>query len=89
MNEYEVFRITPVKGNYYETVEATRSEYLGNGKFKYFTTNTYTFCGKHIRTEYYGFGDGGRIYEIFENNGVEVRVEYSYEGFTIFREIKN
>jgi hypothetical protein len=87
--ETEVFRITPKKGNYYETVEATRSEYLGNGKFKYFTTNKPELCGKHLRTEYYGFGDGGRIYEIFEKNGEEFRVEYSYEGFTCFNEINS
>ncbi len=80
----EVFRITPQEGKFYKTVEATESVYLGNGKFRYFTTNPYIYCGKYIRTEYYGFGDGQEVIAIFEKDGQEFRVEYSYEGRTCF-----
>jgi hypothetical protein len=81
----EVFRITPEVGKCYYTVEATESQYLGNGNFKYFTTNSYIFCGKYLRTERYGFGDGQEVVSIFEKDGKEFRVEYSYEGFTCFK----
>ena len=80
--EIEVFRISPEVGKCYEHVEATRKEYIGDGKSRYFTTNTPRYVGKFIRQERYGSGDGQEVIGIFDNG----RVEYSY-GYTCFTEV--
>ena len=80
--EIEVFRISPEVGKCYEHIEATREEYFGHGKFRYFTTNTPRYVGKFIRQERKGHGDGVEVTGIFDNG----RVNYSY-GFTCFTEV--
>ena len=80
--EIEVFFINPEVGKCYEHVEATRKEYIGGGKSRYFTTNTPRYVGKFIRKERYGSGDGVEVTGIFDNG----RVEYSY-GYTCFTEV--
>jgi hypothetical protein len=82
--EIEVFRISPSVGKCYQHVEATRSEYVGEGNHRYFSTNTPTYVGTHVRDEWQGYGDGMSYTSIFNNNGKEVRVDYSYAGFTCF-----
>lgn len=55
---------------------------------RYFTTNPLKYLGKYSRsTRMGGFGDGSRCSEYFINNGVEVEVEYDYEGKLCFREV--
>ena len=86
--EIEVFRIRTEVDKCYEHIEATRSEYLGGmGNFRYFSTNQPRYVGKFIRQERYGSGDGGEVIDVFSDNGKEVRVNYSYEGFTCFIEV--
>lgn len=86
-NEIEVFRIKTEVDKCYEHIEATRSEYVGQGTYRYFSTNQPRYVGKFIRQERYGYGDGGEIIDVFSDNGKEVRVNYSYEGFTCFIEV--
>ncbi len=85
--EIEVFRITPRVGLCYQHVEATRSVYLGRGEHKYFSINEPRYVGKFVREVRTGWGDGGSTTAIFDDNGKENRVEYSYEGNTCFIEI--
>jgi hypothetical protein len=80
--EIEVFFINPEVGKCYEHVEATRKEYFGHGKFRYFTTNTPRYVGKFIRQERKGHHDNIEVTGIFDNG----RVEYSY-GYTCFTEV--
>lgn len=85
--EMEVFRISPEEGKCYEHIEATRSQYVGgNVNRKYFSTNQPKYVGKFIRVEQSGYGDGGQVWAIFNDDGRDNRVEYSYEGTTCFIE---
>jgi hypothetical protein len=90
--EKEVFRISPIVGKCYEHIEATRNEWIEGkhgirGEYRYFSTNQPTYVGKFLRLERYGSGDGGEVVAVFSNNGREVQVSYSYEGFTCFIEV--
>jgi len=100
--EEEVFNnIKPVVNKCYEHIEATRSLYQkkegpdsylsGKGYLRYYSTNKPTYVGKFIRQEQSGYGgshgDGGSVRAVFKRGGEEVRVEYSPEGFTCFREV--
>ena len=84
--EMEIFRISPEEGKCYEHIEATRSQYIRGGNRRYFSTNQPRYVGKFIREERSGYGDGGQVWAIFNDNGTENRVEYSYEGNTCFIE---
>ena len=84
--EIEVFRISPEEGKCYEHIEATRLQYIGAGKSRYFSSNQPRYVGKFIRKER-GYGDGGKAWAIFNDNDRENRVEYSYEGNTCFTEV--
>ena len=80
--ETEVYRMTRFeKDKSYETVNFTRRQGT-----RYFTSLPTRFVGTWLRTERNGYGDGGRIWEIFSKNGQEERVEYNYEGTTCFVE---
>jgi hypothetical protein len=86
--EIEVFRLTPELNKYYETALLTRKE----GKYpneKYYTTNTRRYVGKFIVQMRLGFGDGTQVIDIFENQHNEkVKVYYTYEGTTAFKEVQ-
>ena len=86
-NRKEVFRISPEKGKYYEYAEYT--ERIGVWpNVHYFTTNPLTYVGKHIQHWQEGGGDGADHWDIFENvEGKEVRIDYTYEGTTSFKEV--
>ena len=86
--EIEVFRITPVEGNCYEHIEATRSQYIGGGNHRYFSRNAPRYVGKYIKTLRYGYGDGGSVIAVFQDGLTENRVDYSYEGNTCFIEVR-
>jgi hypothetical protein len=85
----EVFRQTPKVGKFYEYAECT--EKIGsysNGNQRYFTTNPLRYVGEYIRHEQCGGGDGADHWAIFDDdNGKEIRIEYSYEGNTCFKEV--
>lgn len=53
---------------------------------KYTTTNPLQYVGKYVRTERMGYGNGGSVWEIFNNNGKEEKVELDYYGKTCFVE---
>jgi len=83
----EVFRLTPVVGNYYETVMATSKVWNSRiTNWQYYTTNPYRYLGKFVRSESRGLGDGSTYWEIYEKDGVELILEYDYEGMTCLRQ---
>ena len=87
-NEFEVYRLSPEEGKYYETATYTRKTGLYRLKNeKYYTTNPLKYVGLFIKTERTGYGDNGQVCSIFDNYGEEVRVDYTYEGTTCFVEI--
>jgi hypothetical protein len=45
------------------------------------------YVGKCIGTFRDGYGDGANSWSIFNDNGIENRVDYSYEGETSFIEV--
>ena len=85
--EMEIFRTNPEEGKCYEHIEATRSQHMrGMDNRRYFSTNQPRYVGKFIREERSGYGDGGQVWAIFNDNEKENRVKYSYEGNTCFIE---
>jgi hypothetical protein len=84
--EVEVFRISPIKEKYYETAEFTRKEGIWP-KERYYTTNPPKYVGKFIKHLRFGDRDGATHIDIFDDNGKEIEVYYSYEGRTSFREV--
>lgn len=90
--EVEVFRFTPEIGRYYETAEYTRREKNHIMKTsRYFAKKEdVKYVGKCIEHCSEGYGDNAEYWDLFENDeGVVIRVEYSYEGFTSFREVQS
>jgi len=86
--EIEVYRSNLEIEKYYETAEYTKKTgSWGERNEKYFTTlNKLSYVGKYIKTERNGWGDGCRVWSIFDDNGKKITVEYKYEGTTCFRE---
>jgi hypothetical protein len=85
--EREVFRLLRFeKDKEYETTTYTRQEREPKKRTRYFSMLSTTYVGKWVRTERTGYGDGGRVFEIFDDNGRQVIVEYNYEGTTCFVE---
>jgi hypothetical protein len=85
--EIEVFRISPKVDKCYEHIEATRSQYMGGGNHRYFSTNKPRYVGKFVKQMRQGYGNGGTVWDIFNQNGKENRVDYTYEGYTCFNEV--
>lgn len=93
--EIEVFRLTPIVGRCYEYVFANRSifpptNYHNPGEPNnrlYYTTSPYIYAGRFVSGHTQGYGDGSTHYDIFDNNGTQVRVDYDYEGNLCFREV--
>ena len=82
-NKIEVFRMTPIEGKYYKTT--TFTEIKNN---KYWSTNELVYVGKYLRHASYGFRDSAEHYAIFDKNGSEIIVHYTYEGTTCFVEVE-
>jgi hypothetical protein len=90
--EVEVFRFTPEIGRYYETAEYTRREknYIMKTSRYFAKKEDVKYVGKCIEHCSEGYGDNAEYWDLFENDeGVVIRVEYSYEGFTSFREVQS
>jgi len=85
-NETQVFRTSPIAGKYYETAELTRTEGEWPNNL-HFTTNKMRYVGKFVQHLQFGYGEGATHIDIFDDNGIEVKVYYSYEGNTSFREV--
>lgn len=82
----EIYRLTPVVGKIYETAEYTKRE----GKYpkeRYFTDKPLIMAGKFIKHVKTGYGDYAKHYDIFDLNGKEKIVNYTYEGTTCFKEV--
>jgi hypothetical protein len=88
MTEYEVFRITPeVNEKCYEYAESTRSQGTWPNEQR-FTIVQPLYVGTLIKTERGGYGDNGWRRDYFQDNtGKEHVVNYSYGGYTCFREV--
>jgi len=85
LDEIEIFRITPICDRLYETASYTRK----TGEIpneRYFTTHEPRFVGKFIKHCQIGSGNGAIHYDIFEKDGQRIRVDYSYDGTTCYRE---
>ena len=85
MTEYQVFRLTPKENKYYATATYKRR----TGRWpneEFYTTEKPTYVGRFIRHESIGYRDNAEHWDIFENNGIEVIVRYTYEGTTCFVE---
>ncbi len=83
MSKTEVFRLTPEPGKAYYHAECTEKDWQNT---KYFTTNGLTFVGVFVRHESMGYRDNANHWDIFDNNGTQVIVNYSYDGNTCFVE---
>jgi len=84
--EEEVFRIIPQINKAYETAICTRKTGI-HPNDRYYTTNPVVYVGIAIKNVTYGYGDGSCGYVLFSKNGIEEKVEYTYEGTTCFREV--
>ena len=83
--EIEVFRITPIVGECYETVESTRSTGPWDNR-KYYSTLKPRYVGKYLRSErIMQMGEPSAVY-IFYNDitGIEEVLSLSYEATTCF-----
>lgn len=86
-NEVEVFRIIKFdKNKNYSFALSTKKVGFYPEKVRYYTTNKLQFLGKYIKTERWGWHDGGGSAEYFDNNGKITRIEYDYDGTTCFVE---
>jgi len=76
----EVYRLTSFVPNidYYAAKYTVKIGYWPNEQ--YFTTKSLTYVGKWIKTEHYGYGDGGTATEFFTHG----TVDYDYEGTQCF-----
>jgi hypothetical protein len=83
--EIEMFRITPLPDRIYETALYTRKTGIWPNE-RYFTTYKPRYVGKFSKHCQIGHGDGAIHYDIFEKNGQKVRIDYTYEGTTCYRE---
>ena len=89
VEEVEIFRISPKPDTYYEFATFTREtgEHRKNNK-RYFTNKTPQYVGLFIETLRSGYGDGGQVWSIFEQeDGTRIRIDYTYEGTTCFKEV--
>jgi hypothetical protein len=85
MAEIEVYRNEPEEGKYYYTTTLTRRA----GNFpnqRFYTTNELVYVGKFIKHYKYGYHDNAVHWDIFDKNGTEIKVNYTYEGTTCFLE---
>jgi hypothetical protein len=88
-NKIEVFRIVPIEGKYYKTT--TYTEVKDN---KYWSTNKLRYVGKYVRhilrfhNEKSSYRNNAEHYAIFDNNGIEIMVQYTPEKTTCFVEIE-
>lgn len=91
MSETEVYRLTPKKGEAYYYAECTRKVRNNNDwrDNKYYTTNKLTYVGVFVSHGSEGYRDNAHHWDVFDNNGTEVIVHYSYEGNTCYIEAEN
>jgi len=86
--ETEMFFIILEVGKCYEHAEATRKTYEGDGKYRYFTSSQPVYVGKFVRQTKEGERGGMKVNSFFNNQGNEVKIKYSDDGNTVFREVE-
>ena len=84
--EQEVYRISPQINKAYETTTYTRKTGIHPNQ-KFYTTNPVVYVGIMIKEVIYNHRDASCGYVLFSKNGIEEKVEYTYEGTTCFREV--
>jgi hypothetical protein len=84
--EEEIFLISPQLNKAYETAIYTRKTGIHPNQ-KYYTTNSVVYVGIMIKEVIYNHRDAFCGYVLFSKNGIEEKVEYTYEGTTCFREV--
>jgi len=85
--EVEVVR-SPIEGKYYETTFWTRREGLWPEEHYYTTVAVKReYVGMYLRHKQQGYGDGADHWAIFLRDGVEIEIEYDYEGTRAFYEV--
>lgn len=85
-NEVEVFRLILKEDCYYKTTTCTRQ----SGRWpnvKYYSTNELQYVGKFIENRSEGYRDNATHWAVFDNNGIEVIIYYTYEGTTCFVQV--
>ena len=90
VEETEVFRLDSEDFNKSKCYAfALRTRMVGSWpNEKYYTTNPLQYLGKHIRSEDWGSRDDHGGAETFDNNGIETRIVYDYEGLTCFKQVQ-
>ena len=86
LEEEVVFRISPQVNKAYETATYTRKTGI-YPNLRYYTTNPVVYVGIMVKEVTYNHRDASWGYVLFSKNGVEEKVEYTYEGTTCFREV--
>jgi hypothetical protein len=84
--EVEVFQKELESSKCYEHAEYTRKEGVYPHERYYFSGQP-NYVGKFVSHHRDGYNDGSRAWNIFDKNGTTIRVDYSYEGRTCFREV--
>jgi hypothetical protein len=82
----EVFRISPELNKAYETAIYTKKIGI-YPNVKYYTTNKVIYVGIMIKEVTHNHRDASYGYVLFSKNGIEEKVDYTYEGTTCFREV--
>ena len=86
-NEIKVVR-TPLEGKYYEATFWTRREGDWTNETHYTKTTTpREYVGMFLRHRSEGWGDGADHWAIFLRDGVEIEIEYDYDGKRAFYEV--
>jgi hypothetical protein len=85
--EYFVVR-TPVVGKYYEATFWDRREGTWDNE-RHFTKETTPrkYVGQYLRHIQEGYGDSADHWELFLIDGIEIQIEYDYEGKRAFYEV--
>lgn len=86
----QVFRdISPIVGRHYQTAFYTEKININKSPYSiYYTTNPLRYLGKYVRSITTGYRDAVQHKEYYNNNGVEIELEYDYDGKTCLLEIK-
>lgn len=79
---------TPVVGKYYEATFWSRKEGHWSAE-QHFTKESVSriYAGKFLRHRSEGYGDGADHWAIFLRDGIEIEIEYDYDGRRAFYEV--
>jgi hypothetical protein len=81
----EVYRLTPEVGKKYETAEYTMCK--GTWPNQTYYADKVEYVGEFIRHTSEGYRDNAIHWDTFLLNGSHIRVFYTYQGTTCYREV--